>query len=190
MAFIVPVEEDGLVVMPTHRALKEFELTPFIISKLTKFFSLQILDPTVESIESFLKSNSEKHAFCVYDGAKVYGLFLKNETLASMIINDINSKEVDLLDVIILRDLVFKHVMGIGELKIHEDILYVDLIKNVLEKVDRGEAKLAFLVNPINAKKVWSISQKGRRLPGKSTDFYPKPCSGLMMMDISEGEKL
>ena len=44
MSFIVPVEEDGLLVMPTHRALKEFELTPSIISKLRKFFSLQILN--------------------------------------------------------------------------------------------------------------------------------------------------
>lgn len=190
MSFIVPVEEDGLVLMPTHRALKEFELTPQTINKLRKFFSLQIIDPTVESIESFLNSNSKNHAFCVYNGAKVYGLVLKNETLASMIINDINSNEVDLLDVIILRDLVFKHIMGIGDLKIHEDILYVDLIGNVLEKVDRGEAKLAFLVNPIDAKTVWRISQKGQRLPGKSTDFYPKPCSGLLMMDISNTEKL
>ena len=154
MSFLVPVEEDGLLVMPTHRALKEFELTPSIISKLRKFFSIKVLDPTVESIESFLYSNSQKHAFCVYDGTKVYGLLLKNKPLASMIINNINSKEVDLLDVIILRDLVFKHVMGIGELKIHKDILYVDLIKNVLEKVDSGEAKLAFLVNPIDPKTV------------------------------------
>jgi uncharacterized protein (DUF1015 family) len=190
MAFIVPVEEAGLVVMPTHRALKEFELNPSTISKLRKFFSLQILDPTVQSIKSFLYNNSQKHAFCVYDGTKAYGLILINETLASMIVNDINSKEVDLLDVIILRDLIFKHVMDIGELKIHKDILYVDLIKNVLEKVDSGEAKLAFLVNPIDPKTVWKVSQEGRRLPGKSTDFYPKPCSGLMMMDISKGEKL
>jgi uncharacterized protein (DUF1015 family) len=190
MSYIVPVEEDGLVVCATHRALKEFDLTPAILSKLNEFFSIQIIDPTAESLDTFLKRNSQKHAFCVYNGTKAYGLLLKNETQASTVINSANSKEVDLLDVIVLRDLVFKHVMGIGKLKMHEDILYVEPIKKALEKVDSGEAKLAFLVNPIDPKAVWRIAQKGWRLPGKSTDFYPKPCSGLTMMDISEGEKL
>ncbi|MCW3997659.1 MAG: DUF1015 domain-containing protein [Candidatus Bathyarchaeota archaeon] len=190
MSYIVPVEEDGLVVLPTHRALKEFELTPTILNKLSEFFSLQIVDPTVESLDSFLKKNSQKHAFCVYNGTKAYGLLLKNETQASTIINNAKSKEAGLIDVIVLRDLVFKRVMGIGKLKMHQDILYAESIKVALEKVDSREAKLAFLVNPIDPKIVWRIAQNGWRLPEKSTDFYPKPYSGLTMMDISNGEKL
>jgi uncharacterized protein (DUF1015 family) len=59
-----------------------------------------------------------------------------------------------------------------------------------LEKIDSGQAKLAFLVNPISPEMVWQIAQKHWRLPEKSTDFYPKPVSGLMMMDISTKEKL
>jgi len=56
--------------------------------------------------------------------------------------------------------------------------------------VDSGQAKLAFLVNPINPAMVWKIAQKRERLPEKSTDFYPKPVSGLVMMDIATEEKL
>jgi len=37
---------------------------------------------------------------------------------------------------------------------------------------------------------VWEVAQKHERLPEKSTDFYPKPASGLTMMDISTEEKL
>jgi uncharacterized protein (DUF1015 family) len=59
-----------------------------------------------------------------------------------------------------------------------------------MEKIDNGEAKLAFLVNPISPEVVWEVAQKRERLPEKSTDFYPKPASGLMMMDISAEEKL
>jgi ribose-phosphate pyrophosphokinase len=32
---------------------------------------------------------------------------------------------------------------------------------------------------------VWQIAQQGERLPEKTTDFYPKPASGLMMLDIA-----
>jgi uncharacterized protein (DUF1015 family) len=59
-----------------------------------------------------------------------------------------------------------------------------------LEKVYTGQAKLAFLVNPINPETVWQIAQENWRLPEKSTDFYPKPVSGLMMLDISPEEEL
>jgi uncharacterized protein (DUF1015 family) len=59
-----------------------------------------------------------------------------------------------------------------------------------MDKIDNGEAKLAFLVNSISPKVVWEIAQKRARLPEKSTDFYPKPASGLTMMDVSATDKL
>jgi uncharacterized protein (DUF1015 family) len=92
--------------------------------------------------------------------------------------------------VTILRDLIFKHIMGIGNLKMHRDILYAETTSDAFEKVDCGDAKLAFLVNPVDPKVVWKIAQKGWQLPEKSTDFYPKPFSGLMMMDVSSREQL
>lgn len=190
MSYIVPIEEPGLVVLPTHRALKEFELTSQIMKTLSEFFILKSIDPTVSSLESFLKKNSRKHAFCVYNGSEAFGLILKNEVQTQKIINSKNSKELDLLDVTILRDLVFKHIMGIGKLKMHRDIIYAETTNEALEKVNNKEAKLAFLVNPVDPKIVWKIAQKGWQLPEKSTDFYPKPLSGLMIMDISNEEQL
>jgi uncharacterized protein (DUF1015 family) len=92
--------------------------------------------------------------------------------------------------VVLLRDIVFKHVLKIGEMKMDEDILYVGSTKTALEKVNNGEATLAFLLKPISPKTVWQVAQERWRLPEKSTDFYPKPVSGLTMMDVSSVEKL
>ena len=94
------------------------------------------------------------------------------------------------MDVVVLRDLIFKHVIKTGEMKMDQHILYAESTKSAFEKVKSGEAGLAFLVNPIDPKVVWEIAQKRWRLPEKSTDFYPKPLSGLMMMDISTEENL
>jgi uncharacterized protein (DUF1015 family) len=115
---------------------------------------------------------------------------LKDEQRASALINEGCPKEACLIDVVILRDVLFKHVLKVGELKMDEHILYAESTRNALEKVDAGEAKLAFLVNAVNPEVVWQIAQKNWRLPEKSTDFYPKPVSGLTMMDISPEEKL
>ena len=94
------------------------------------------------------------------------------------------------LTLLSLRDIVFKFILKTGELNMDENILYVRWTKEAVEKVDRGEASIAFLVNPISAKTVAEIAQQHELLPEKSTDFYPKMVSGFMMMDISASEKL
>lgn len=71
-----------------------------------------------------------------------------------------------------------------------EQILYVRWTRAAVDKVDRGEANVAFLVNPISAQTVAEIAQQHELLPEKSTDFYPKMVSGLTMMDISATEQL
>jgi uncharacterized protein (DUF1015 family) len=190
MCYMVPVQDKGLVVLPTHRLLRECELTKEILQALNSYFTVSEIDVTVEALESFLKNHINEHSFVIYDGSKAYGLFLKDENAASELVNASCPKEACLLDVVILRDVVFKHIMKVGELKMDENILYAESTRNALEKVDAGEAKLAFLVNPINPETVWQVAQKNWRLPEKSTDFYPKPVSGIMMMDISPEETL
>jgi uncharacterized protein (DUF1015 family) len=190
MCYMVPVQDEGLVVLPTHRLLIECELTKEILQALNSYFTVSEIDVTVEALESFLKNHITEHSFVIYDGSKAYGLFLKDEYAASELVNSSCPKEACLLDVVILRDVVFKHIMKVGELKMDENILYAESTKNALEKVDAGQAKLAFLVNPINPEMVWQVAQKNWRLPEKSTDFYPKPVSGIMMMDISPEETL
>jgi uncharacterized protein (DUF1015 family) len=190
MCYMVPVQEEGLVVLPTHRLLTESELTEDVLKELEVFFAVSEVAATVEALEAFLKSYLKEHAFCVYDGERAYGLVLKDEQRASELINEGCPKEACLIDVVILRDVVFKHVLKVGELKMDEHILYAESTRSALEMVDGGQAKLAFLVNAVNPEVVWQIAQKNWRLPEKSTDFYPKPVSGLTMMDISPEEAL
>jgi uncharacterized protein (DUF1015 family) len=190
MSYIVPVQDEGLVILPTHRLLRKFELTIETLEALASYFEISELTPLVAIIESFLREHKAEHAFCIYDGTKAYGLLLKDGQKISMLADPFVSNEVRLLDVVILKDVVFKTMMKTGELKIDEDILYERSMRVAMEKIDNGEAKLAFLVNPISPEVVWQVAQKRQRLPEKSTDFYPKPASGLMMMDISADEKL
>jgi len=190
MCYMVPIQDGGLVALPTHRLLKQLKLSHEALQKLKQFFNVVEIIPTVEAMEIYLHDHIEEHALCVYDGLKAYGLILKEEKKIADAIEAGCPEEVCLLDVVVLRDLIFKHVIKTGEMKMDENILYAESTKSAFEKVKSGEAGLAFLVNPIDPKVVWEIAQKHWRLPEKSTNFYPKPVSGLVMMDISDGEKI
>jgi uncharacterized protein (DUF1015 family) len=190
MSYLVPVQEEGLVVLPTHRLLKEYKLTPELLEAFKFFFEVYEIDPDVKGIETFLKQHVNEHAFCIYDGSKAYGLTLKHDKAVYDFVNANVSKETKIFDVVILRDIVFKFILKTKELNMDENILYVRWTKAAVEKVKCGEASIAFLVNPISAKTVAEIAQQHELLPEKSTDFYPKMVSGLMMMDISASEKL
>ena len=190
MSYLVPVQEEGLIVLPTHRLLKDYKLTEDLVHAFKFFFDVVEVEPEVDALESFLKNHTNEHAFCVYDGSKAFGLLLKHDKAVYDFVNANVSKETKIFDVVILRDIVFRFILKTGELSMDENILYVRWTKEAVEKVDRGEASIAFLVNPISAKTVAEIAQQHELLPEKSTDFYPKLVSGLMMMDISASEKL
>jgi uncharacterized protein (DUF1015 family) len=189
MAYLVPVQEEGLVVLPTHRLLKDYSLTPEILESLRSFFDMIDLQPSVLAIEKFLKSHTNEHAFAIYSGKKVYGLSLKHSRVVYDFINTNVTQDTKIYDVSILRDVVFKRILKTGNLNIDEGIIYARWIREAVEKVDTGEATVAFLVNPISAKTVAEIALQHQLLPEKSTDFYPKMVSGLMMMDIAPSEK-
>jgi uncharacterized protein (DUF1015 family) len=190
MCYMVPVQETGLVVLPTHRLLKKHKLTPDVVDGLKCFFEVSDIKPTVEAIEAFLASHVGEHAFCAYDGAKACGLILKHDPSVLQHVSQTVSKETKVFDVVILRDIVFKQVLKTGQLTIDDTILYERWAKDAVAKVNHGEASIAFLVNPIKAKTVAEVAVQHEVLPEKSTDFYPKLVSGLVLMDISASEKL
>ena len=137
-----------------------------------------------------MASHVGEHAFCVYDGKNACGLTLKHDQTVYEYFNNNVSKSTELFDVVILRDIVFKQVLKTGKLNIDETILYERWTKDAVEKINNGEASIAFLVNPIPAKTVTEVALKHQVLPEKSTDFYPKLVSGIVLMDISTDEKL
>jgi uncharacterized protein (DUF1015 family) len=190
MSYLVPVQEEGLVVLPTHRLLKDYTLTDDLIHAFKFFFDVVDVVPEIGALEKFLKDHINEHSFGVYDGSRAFGLVLKHDKAVYDFVNEHVSKETKVFDVIILKDIVFKFILRTGELSMDESILYVRWTKTAFEKVDQGEASIAFLVNPISANTIAEIAVQHELLPEKSTDFYPKLVSGFLMMDISSDQEI
>ena len=184
MTLMVPIQDEGLVVLPTHRLLLKHGLEDKHVKELERYFEIQELDRG--DVKGFLEKNREKKAFAAYDGKRFLGIVLKDMDAIRRFFKPQYSEEYRNLDVVILRDVIFEGIMGAKDLKIDESIAYERWMDDAITRVDRGDAKVAFLMNPTGADQVLDVAKNGERMPEKSTDFYPKMVSGTTMMDLMD----
>ena len=85
------------------------------------------------------------------------------------------------LGVSILQRLIIETVLDANDLPKPK---YVHLVEELVEGVDAdesGEFSLCVMVMPATLGHVRAISEHGERMPAKSTYFYPKLLSGLVL---------
>jgi len=63
-------------------------------------------------------------------------------------------------------------------------VTYTPLREEAVATVDRGQAEAAFLLRPTRIEDVWEVARRGDVMPQKSTFFYPKLTSGLLMLRL------
>ena len=87
------------------------------------------------------------------------------------------------LDVTVLHRLVFAQCLGVDEESVRQEefLSYIRDFEEGLESVAQGKAQACFFLNPVSIQQVRRIALEGRLLPQKSTDFYPKLLSGLVI---------
>jgi hypothetical protein len=68
-----------------------------------------------------------------------------------------------------------------------EGVTYTPHRDEAVAAVDRGEAAAAFLLRPTQIEDVWEVARRGDVMPQKSTFFYPKLTSGLLMLPLDTG---
>ncbi|HUT82048.1 MAG TPA: DUF1015 domain-containing protein [Candidatus Bathyarchaeia archaeon] len=187
MTLLVPVQDKGLIILPTHRVLAHHVITTDNWKEIKEYFTVTELSK--DQIQSFMDEHKQ-YAFTIYTEGQAYGLVLKDIKSVDKFIKEKHAKSYKTLDVVIVREVLFNGLLKTEELKIDEDIFYIRWVKEALELVDKGKAKTAVIMNSTKAAQVLDTSKKHERMPQKSTDFYPKMISGLVMQDITEGEKL
>ena len=63
-------------------------------------------------------------------------------------------------------------------------VTYTAQREEAVATVDRGEAEAAFLLRPTRIEDVWAVARRGDVMPQKSTFFYPKLTSGLLLLPL------
>ena len=65
-----------------------------------------------------------------------------------------------------------------------QGVTYTPSLAEAVAAVDRGEAEAAFLLRPPRIEDVWEVARRGETMPQKSTFFYPKLTSGLLLYSL------
>ena len=194
MAF-VSIHDEGLSVLPTHRlvfALPDFDPAGLLASLQAHFQIKELGLKSENNLITALKANSSKsHSmiFAAKDQDKLYSLKLKPSASPSALIPGQGSEVWKSLDVNVLHKLIFEPYLGINE-KDLEDQTKVNYYREPAEALaqasDNGSKyQAAFFLNPSRVEDVVEMADRGECMPQKSTDFYPKMLTGLVINKLN-----
>ncbi len=181
MMYFAISDENALTILPTHRMVEGLSYANFRknIPKLKEFFDIISVEDKLKMFA--LMEAKKKRAFSVYLGKGDYFcLLLKHKTIHNFI-KAKYSVHWKNLDVVILHNLIFKKVLGMKGKTAEKAIHFTRDPKVAFEWVDRGKDRAAFFLNPPLLDDVKKIAQCREKMPHKTTYFYPKPLSGLMI---------
>ncbi|HVO32697.1 MAG TPA: DUF1015 domain-containing protein [Elusimicrobiota bacterium] len=169
MTFLCPLSDPGLVIQPTHRAVRWSMPWDDWQQRLEKNFSIQRLTG-LNALVSRLRSNKEGNSLgVVAEGGKLLWLRPKS-----------TGESHSFMPVVPLHEQILKDVPL-------DNISYGQDPRNMVQTLQRGECNLVFLLPPPDKQAFAAICRAGRRLPQKSTYFYPKLGTGLVMRTLAGG---
>lgn len=189
MIYLVDMEHPGLVVFPTHRLVRD--LPDFdkekVLDGCKEYFDVTQYSGT-ENMESELAKQYDagKKAFGFYCGnGEWYMLVLKNIEVMSEMLPDL-SQPSQQLDVSVLHTLVLEKIFGIDKENMANQInlTYTKFFSEAVSAVDGKKAQCSFVLNPTRVTEIRDVAAAGEKMPQKSTYFYPKMITGMVMNDL------
>jgi uncharacterized protein (DUF1015 family) len=192
MLTFVNMDDRGLMIFPTHRLIHKLDgPDPKRLEKgLSRYFRVEKLGPGEQErlLEGLRRAGeSGGHAFGLalrgLDG--YYLLELKDEAIMDELVPD-RSPAWRRLDVTICHYLLLDKIFGIAPDAVEGKVDYKRSAEESLELVAQEKEAAAILLNPTKVEEVREIARNGERMPQKSTDFYPKMLSGLVVNKLRD----
>ncbi len=176
---LVDLHDPGLLVLPTHRLLS---LTPEMQAAFSRIVNERfhrefLLDLRPEQVSETLACQEDAHAFIWY--ARHTGQLLTS-TKSSQ-------DGLPVLDVQVLQEQLIAPLLAAdpaAAATVERNVRYTHDAADAMAAVDRGEAQAALFLRGTPVPEVLTLAEAGIRLPQKSTYFYPKVPTGLVMYNL------
>jgi uncharacterized protein (DUF1015 family) len=190
MMTMVAMSDPGLVVLPTHRvlhSLENFNSQSFLAKAAENFTITEFSDRPGLYAALDAAADAGKPAFG-YGAEDLTGyrlIALKNLSLMDSLVAE-HSPAWKHLDVTVLHVALLEKLLGIDAAKLaaESNIHYIRGRDEALDHVGKDHVQAAFLINPTRVDQVREVAAGGERMPQKSTDFYPKLLSGMILMKM------
>jgi len=200
MMYLSAIQDPGLIILPTHRLVTrvpESRRVEFLKTSASYFDLEHIAFDPADPVKT---QHQFRHAMAAAGEHKI-GVFMKNRPeftilhlrpgmmdLAFGIEIDELHKE---LDVTILTRLVFGKLLGFTDAMLDDEtvINFTSQDIKAITAITTGTHDMAFMLNPTTNRQVRDIAEKGLIMPRKSTYYFPKAISGLVMRSLTAGAK-
>lgn len=186
---LVNMENTGLVVFPTHRIVRNLQSFDYnaLCEKCRDYFEITPYLNREKGEQGLAQAYDEgKKAFVMFTGDNNYTLMvLKDPEIMDGVIPD-GCKALRRLDVSVLHSLVLERIFGIDRENMAKQInlTYTRSSDEAIAAVDGKRANCCFLLNPTRVGEIRDVAAAGGKMPQKSTYFYPKLATGLVMNKI------
>ena len=182
----VAMDDPGLIVMPTHRLFRGVPTmtSDELAAKLRPCFTTQPAGEgpdTAVSVWEDIETGNQQGAIGLYTQKDGRWLIATVTPTGNSRMAEVAKEHTEAwrgLGVSLLHRLIIEDILGCKKLPKPN---YVHLIEEVVDGLKTGEYPLAAVVMPATVAHVRTISLGGERMPAKSTYFYPKLLSGLVI---------
>ncbi len=165
LATLVPADDKGLVIWPTHRLVKSDEISDKnVIAKVQK----SMVTKEVDSADAMMAELKDWQFGMMFRSGRF--ILARYET----------EKEDPMwkLDTYVLQELILKGIYKSDEDK--ATVAYDAEYPSVKKKMDAKEYDMAAVLNDPSLQTIWDLSMIGKRMPKKTTFFFPKIWSGFV----------
>lgn len=201
MMYLTDMGDKGLTILPTHRLVvkcSDFDMDEFI-QKSKEWFCVE--DISLEGVnrdninlelkEILSEKGRNRIAFICYSNRdSIYRLM----SLRPGAMDDAKDMHPSLakLDVSVLSHLMLERCLGFTKEDLDNDrlIRYNSNISETVSLVDSKECEMAFILNPTKMEHVREIAGNYLTMPRKSTYFFPKVLTGLILNRIDPNENI
>lgn len=184
LAAITSQDDPGLVLLPFHRLVHPRAVPEDIVERLGRFFAVDDVSPKSYDGTALLRllarvtatgnSGTAFGALGLEEG-RLHLLTLRDGSAARALMPQ-RSATWQSLDVNVLEYAVLRETLAAPE-----EIDYTEDAGRCLREVEAGRWPLAFLLNPTRIEQMLAVADAGERMPAKSTYFYPKLATGLVL---------
>jgi len=182
MMTLVAFNDPGLVILPTHRVIQHLsgDQIKAYESRIREKFAVEEFGDT-ETMLAQLQARGRGHIGTAVRGIRSSIVRLRNQDYMSRALPQAH-EEVRKLDVAVLHALILDEILGITPQMVRsgDNLSYTIDGSAALAGVGSGAAA-AFLLSPPTVYDVEKVSDAGATMPEKSTYFYPKLQTGLLI---------
>jgi uncharacterized protein (DUF1015 family) len=181
------MQASGVKVLPTHRGVRNVAQVDIerLLEKLSRHFLITQVGTPAELL-GLIYGEGHRLGLMATRSEHNYLLELREEALEDPGFMQGIEPPGRGLDVNILHEGVLRPYLEIGteELASQRYVEYFRSAEELSASVKEGRFQMGFLLNATTLDQVRAVSEKGEKMPQKSTDFYPKLLTGLVIMKM------